>query len=504
MKFQFYPEDYSDLSQAQVLLTLHSPGKLAWTTGTGWLWYNGQVWKADSEDVQKAVQELACQQAVESKIALKEANKKFTEADAAVTENPKDENAKKQREVASNEYNIAKSYLSYAVGEKQSPRIKGCMAQAIPLANISIKNLDRDPFLLNCPGGTYDLHAGKMKTHHSKDYCTHMTAFDPGDQGREEWFRFLNQVTCGDTHLAEYLQTLFGRACIGRVYTENLTILYGGGGNGKSSLTNAIKAVMGDYAIQSTPLLLTSDEFESSKQHQMGTLRGARLALMSELEAGQELDSATLKHLVSTDDIYVNPKYKDPYYFTPSHTTVLSTNHLPHVSSQDKGTWDRITVVPFKADFRGKPGAIENYGEGLVRRCGPAIMQWLIDGAEIYMRNDYKMTPPATVQEETDTYREENDWLVRFVASCCETGPGLNCPSSDLYNAYRDYTSKIGEVRVNQATFNNALHEHGYFKRKTARGYYFDGLRIFHTPQKLSISVSNNEALDWNSEISDY
>ena len=65
------------------------------------------------------------------------------------------------------------------------------------------------------------------------------------------------------------------------------------------------------------------------------------------------MNTANVKQLCSTDEIYAEKKYKDPFSYTPTHTLVLYTNHLPKVGAIDKGTWRRLIVIPFDAKIEG-------------------------------------------------------------------------------------------------------------------------------------------------------
>ena len=64
-------------------------------------------------------------------------------------------------------------------------------------------------------------------------------------------------------------------------------------------------------------------------------------------------NTSNIKQLCSTDEIYAEKKYKEPFKFKPSHTLVLYTNHLPKVGAIDEGTWRRLIVIPFNAKIEG-------------------------------------------------------------------------------------------------------------------------------------------------------
>lgn len=82
---------------------------------------------------------------------------------------------------------------------------------------------------------------------------------------------------------------------------------------------------------------------------ELAEAKGKRLLIASELEEGVRLNTSIIKQLCSTDEIFAEKKYKDPFSFTPSHTLVLYTNHLPRVGANDPGTWRRLIVIPFHA-----------------------------------------------------------------------------------------------------------------------------------------------------------
>ena len=69
-----------------------------------------------------------------------------------------------------------------------------------------------------------------------------------------------------------------------------------------------------------------------------------------------------------------------PFSFTPCHTLILYTNHLPKVGANDPGTWRRLIVVPFGARIEGN-GDHKNYADYLFENAGEAILSWIIEGA---------------------------------------------------------------------------------------------------------------------------
>ena len=304
-----------------------------------------------------------------------------------------------------------------------------------------------------------------------------MTAATPTAEGMEIWKDFLDRITCGDKSLQDYHQICSGMELVGKVFCENLIIAHGSGGNGKSTFYNAKFLVMGDYAGSLSAETLTVN-CRKNKSPEYAELRGKRFVIAAELEEGMRLDTAVVKKLCSTDPIKAEKKFKDPFEFLPSHTTILYTNHLPKVGTSDKGTWDRLVVVPFPAKLRGVKGEVKNYADYLFGRCGGAILLWMIEGAKKFIDAGYTIEQPQTVRDAVEAYRQENDWLNNFLAECCNIGGSYSERAGALFDAYKTYCAGLNEYVRHVSDFKAALVAAGYSWRKDKAGAHYYGLRL--------------------------
>ena len=210
---------------------------------------------------------------------------------------------------------------------------------------------------------------------------------------------------------------------------------------------------------------------------EMAELKGKRLIIAAELEEGMRLNTSVIKQLCSTDEISAEKKYKDPFRFIPSHTLVLYTNHLPRVGANDDGTWRRLVVIPFNARIEGKSD-VKNYTDYLVKNAGPAIMAWIIEGAQKAIQQKYKFDVPACVDAAIKVYRENNDWLGAFLDECCELDSSYTQKSGDFYSAYRAYCTRCGEYARSTTDFYSAIDSIGLTRKKTKKGAFIKGVRL--------------------------
>ena len=338
---------------------------------------------------------------------------------------------------------------------------------------ISADDLDANPYLLNTPEATYDLRTGAAQEHRAEDYITKCATVSPSDDGIDYWLDALDTSFCSDQELIDYIQEVVGLAAIGKVFVETLVIAYGEGRNGKSTFWNTIARILGTYSGNlSAETLMVG---KTNAQPEMAELKGARLVIASELEEGMRLNTARVKQLCSTDKIFAAKKYHQPFSFTPSHTTVLYTNHLPKVGAIDAGTWRRLQVIPFKARIEGNSD-VKNYGDWLFENAGGAILAWIITGAQRVIANSFKLIQPPVVKTAIQKYQNNNNWLASFLEECCLIDPSFQEQSGQLYPGYRYYCSVMGEYARNRQDFYAALESENFFRKRTHKGTIINGL----------------------------
>ncbi len=464
-KHTLKPDDFTDVGEARVLAREYGE-KLRFSEATGWIVYNEKVWRENDIEAQRLSQLLTDRQLQEARSLLWIARNKI---DKAVES--EDNKTSANLEVAD-----AEVYRKYVLSRRKSNAISAALKEAKPSLQIEVGSLDTDPFLLNTPAGAIDLRTGGTRPHSTTDYCTKITSVSPSREGRALWEDFIKVITCDRPDLAEYLQLLAGETIIGRVYRENLQIAFGSGKNGKSTFYNSLSRVLGNYSGQISAETLTTGH-RTGKNWELAELRGKRLVVAPELEEGTRLDSAFVKKICSTDKILGEQKFKTPFTFEPSHTTVLYTNHLPRVGSSEVGIWRRLVTIPFNAII-GEDKDVKNYADFLIGQAGGAILAWAIEGAGRLIKANFQTTVPTCALQAAEKYREANDWLGNFLAECCEINKTHIEKGGDLYREYRFHAERTGEYIRSKADFKAAIELAGYEVRRTERGAIYRGLRL--------------------------
>ena len=479
---QLKPSDYSDVGQATVLAREYE-NKLRYSPSTDYLVYNGRFWEESKPKAQAVAQELTSRQLEEAETEIKKATDEMMKNGAwelLASMGPKKAAMAFSSEQARSfqKYENATTYRNYAIKRRDSKYITAALKEAHPMVEIDQRQLDADEFLLNTPSATYDLRIGLPSAHEHTpaDFITKQTTVDPSDDGMDIWQDALETFFCGDNELIDYVQEIAGLSAIGKVCVEGLIIAYGEGRNGKSTFWNTLSRVLGTYSGNMSADTLTVGCKRNVKP-ELAEAKGKRIIIAAELEEGMRLNTSNVKQLCSTDEIYAEKKYKDPFSFVPSHTLVLYTNHLPKVGAIDAGTWRRLIVIPFNAKIEGSSD-IKNYADYLFNKAGGAILKWIMTGAKRVIEKDYHIVKPAVVDAAIQKYKDNNDWLSQFLDECCEVGSGLIAKSGEVYNAYRSYCMQVGDYIRSTTDFYTALECTGFERKRNKSARLILGLQL--------------------------
>lgn len=476
------PEDFSDVGQATVL-TQEYMDRLRYSPSTDYMVYNGSFWEESKPKSQGISQTLTDRQLAEVEAELKKAMDVMMKNGAMTliaTLGPKKaaDSFNKEQARSYERYTQAVEYKKYVIKRRDTKNITATLKEARPMLEISQLLLDADEFFLNTPDATYDLRKGGAEAiaHDPMHFITKQTGVAPGTEGKELWESALDTFFQSDKDLIEYVQKIVGLASVGKVYVEALIIAYGEGRNGKSTFWNVVSRVLGSYSGNISADMLTVGCRRNVKP-ELAEAKGKRLLIAAELEEGMRLNTSNVKQLCSTDEIYAEKKYKDPFSYTPTHTLVLYTNHLPKVGAIDKGTWRRLIVIPFNAKIEGNSD-IKNYADYLYENAGGAILSWIMEGAKKVIAEQFHIEAPEKVKEAIAAYRDNNDWMQHFLDECCEIDESYTAKSGEVYNEYRAFCIRVGEFIRSTADFYTALDGEEFTRKRTNKGVIVKGLRL--------------------------
>jgi putative DNA primase/helicase len=335
--------------------------------------------------------------------------------------------------------------------------------------------LNRDPYRLNCPNGTLDLRTGELAKHNPADRITQLAGVEYHPKADcPEWLAALRLIFDGDGHLINYFQQLCGYMLSGLTDAHLLPIAFGSGCNGKSTVTNVLLGLLGDYAtIANEELLLPTKQ--SQHPTEKAQLYQKRFVAISEPTQGRWLDEAKVKSLTGGDRVNCRGMGENFWTFSPTHKFWLSTNHKPKIRGTDEGIWRRVRLIPFIVDIRSKTEPREGLAEWLVANEGPGILAWAVRGFRDWIQ--FGFSEPPAVTNATAEYRAAEDELGGWLADNCLKDEGAEERADRLYRAY-----SASGGRVSQKAFGEQLGQR-FEKAKATAGpnrlkVVYRGLRL--------------------------
>jgi putative DNA primase/helicase len=222
----------------------------------------------------------------------------------------------------------------WAAASQSEARINSMLALARTEKPIIVttRHLDAHPYLLSCANGTLDLTSCSLKPADPADLLTRGTdvAYDK-DAECPRFERFLKQVFDGDDELISFVQRLVGYCLTDDTREHLIVVLYGAGCNGKSTLLEVLKQLLGDLAVTAAFDTFTRSRGDRGPRNDLARLRGARLVTASESGDGRRLDEATVKEITGGDTIAARFLYGEHFEYKPAFKLLLTTNHRPRV-----------------------------------------------------------------------------------------------------------------------------------------------------------------------------
>jgi putative DNA primase/helicase len=267
-----------------------------------------------------------------------------------------------------------------------------------------------------------------------------------------------------------YLQRWAGYMLTGETREHAFLFIHGTGGNGKGVLVNSLAAALGDYAT-SAPM----ETFMASRSDRHPTdlagLRGARVVLAQETEAGRRLAEARIKALTGGDRVAARFMRGDFFEFAPAFKLVMVGNHRPVLRNPDGAMRRRLHFL----ELTYKPPAPDLELPLRLREEFPGILRWAVEGCLAWQREGLRM--PDGVRQATADYLSEQDLIAQWQAERCDAKAGAEAGSLDLYTDWKAWAEARGEDAGTCKALSAAL-EQRHRKRRTNRGVVFEGLQL--------------------------
>lgn len=400
--------------------------------------------------------------------------------DGAITRRAKDtaaslyDEAKYAAEAGTQE--IAKKIASHASSSQSAARIRAMieLAQSEPSIPVRTIDLDQNNFLLGVPNGVIDLRTSILRESRREDLITKQAsvAYHPNAEA-PLFLKFLKRIFDDNQAIIDFLQRAIGYSLTGDTREQCLFFLYGTGANGKSTLLNIFKEILGDYSMQCPAETLMAKKSVSNVPNDIARLRGARFVATSEIEDGHRLAESMIKQVTGQDTITARFLFAEHFEFVPNFKIWLAANHKPIIRGDDHAIWRRIHLLAFTVTI-----PLEERDKNLALKLRdeyPGILAWAVQGGLKWQREGIK--PPKEVLAATQEYKREMDLIGTWIEECCVIKDNATAKANALYQSYKRWVEDNGGIPLSGTMFGLKISEKGFSKEKKGTVSY-DGIGL--------------------------
>lgn len=345
------------------------------------------------------------------------------------------------------------------------------LAESEPEIEARVEQFDAASMLLNCPNATVDLSSGKARPHNPGDMITRVAGVEYlAGAACPLWLAFLDRIFDGNKNLIGFIRRAVGYSLTGDTGEQALFLCYGTGANGKSTLLETVRYVLGDYSQAAEFSTFLARHFESGgPRNDIARLAGVRFAAAIEADESARLNESLIKQLTGGDTVAARYLHREYFEFKPQFKIWLAANHLPKVQGTDNAIWRRIKQIPFEVTIPAKERDPKLPAK--LRAEGPGILAWAVAGALEWQRAG--LGEPAEVTKATEAYRAEMDTLAGFLAERVNVGEG-KVSAAALHKAYLDYSGESLDARA----FKARMVERGFVQKHEVTGSMWQGLSL--------------------------
>ncbi len=377
----------------------------------------------------------------------------------------------------------AEAIEKYATLLRFKKKIESVLGMAASEEGIGISGneWDADPMLFGVQNGTIDLNTGALRCGNPLDYIKSISSVPwlGLDTPAPRWEQFLAEIFDGDCELIGFVQRLLGYGLTGLNREHIFPVLWGEGRNGKDTLLETIKYVVGEMATPvSEDVMLDNGRNSNSPTPHLAAMRGKRLVWVDETNEGARLNAGLVKMLTGGNTIVARPLHSKPITFEPQYLLMLITNHQPHADSDDYALWKRIVLLKFTQSFIDDPvRPNEHKADHLLRDKlraeASGILAWMVRGCLAWRKDGLHI--PQSVRLYTTEYQSGEDTTATFIEQACIQGGEVSLTS--LYRAYFRWCKDYGVHNMSMVAFGRRMTKRYEKVRKTS-GFYYLGISI--------------------------
>ena len=280
-----------------------------------------------------------------------------------------------------------------------------------------------------------------------------------------------------DEDMMRFIYEVIGYCLVNNTFAQKFFILYGEGGNGKSSFLQLLTSLLTEVNVSNIALIDIS-----ASQFRLAEIVGKYANIGDDIESSAILNTANLKKIVTGDTIIVEPKHIKPYSYKPHAKLFFSCNDIPSIYDTSTGMSDRLVIIPMTNRIRNTAIATPHIVREIVKSGGlTVLLNRALEGLR-RLRSQGEFTVPPRVIALTKAYIEDNNQVAQFIkdvengdvshgyiwgSACSALGEkylsGIDeVRAKDLYAIYSQWAKESGYRSMSKHNFSKEMKRLGY------------------------------------------
>lgn len=270
----------------------------------------------------------------------------------------------------------------------------------------------RDGSFINFLNGVLEVSSGRLLKHDPKYIFTYVIPHSYEAAATcPTWDLMLKNLTKDRHDLVLNIEEFLGFSLSNMDYSfaPKALILDGGGANGKTTLVNAFKMILGDKNVSS--ILVSSineNRFMSSQ------LFKSLLNISEEEKVSVFRETDSFKRLTGGSPLTAEKKGKDAFQFTNRAKLVMTYNKMPTIADRSHGMFRRLLTIPCDQNFSERPDLFIPDLETKIFNEASGIINRAVDGLK-RLKKSFHFSESETIKTRVEETFMDSDVLASWL-----------------------------------------------------------------------------------------
>ncbi|WP_206172075.1 phage/plasmid primase, P4 family [Vagococcus fluvialis] len=241
--------------------------------------------------------------------------------------------------------------------------------------------------------------------------------------------KWMKSIATNDKEVEYLLWQVISASLNGNYSRRKAIWLVGSGNNGKGTYQDLISHLVGSENVATLKL----PDFQG--RFNLSLLEEKVVCIGDDVPAGVYIDdSSNFNSVVTGDSVMVEEKNKPAYSTKFQMTIIQSTNGMPKIHNKTEGTYRRLVIVPFSANFKGEGDNWKIKEEYIKNK---SVLEYVLFKA---INMDFeRFTIPSESERLMKDYRQVNDPMVDFKENVFDNFNLNKIPFYIVYGYYKDF-----------------------------------------------------------------